>query len=125
MTAREFLRRFPNASKTAIAANCGSEVDIEANSAGTTPELERDSSDGSMGQSERKEAHPERVRVRFISVRKRLLDPDNLCEKYHLDCLRNSGAIAGDEPKKIILETTQRKTIKGEKEHTVIEIYDV
>lgn len=64
------------------------------------------------------------VRIRFISVRKRLCDPDNLSVKWLLDCLRYCGAIAGDEPEKIILETGQRKAEKGEDEHTLIQIYE-
>ena len=39
-----------------------------------------------------------------------------------LDCLRYCQAIRGDEPDKITLETTQRKTEKGEEEFTLIEI---
>ena len=60
--------------------------------------------------------------VRFISVRKRLLDPDNLSCKWLLDALRYASIIPGDEPEKIALEVTQRKCAKGENEHTVIEI---
>lgn len=70
-----------------------------------------------------KEAGPERVFVRFVSVRKFLLDPDNLCEKWYLDCLRLICAIRGDEPEAITLETTQRKVEKGEGEHTEITVF--
>lgn len=42
-----------------------------------------------------------------------------------LDCLRFIGAIPGDEPDKITLETTQRKVQKGETEHTEITIYQI
>lgn len=63
-----------------------------------------------------------RVHIRFVSVRKRLLDPDNLSCKWTLDALRYAGIIQGDEPDKITLETTQRKAEKGEEEKTIIEI---
>ena len=61
--------------------------------------------------------------VRITSVRKRLIDIDNLCEKYHVDCLRYSGLIFSDAPDKTRIETTQRKALKGEMEHTVIEVF--
>jgi len=65
-----------------------------------------------------------RVLVRFTSVRKRLLDEDNLCAKFHCDLLRYAGLISGDEPGKTSIKTTQRKAGKGEAEHTAIEIID-
>ena len=82
-------------------------------------------SHGSLDQIKVEETNSGRVHIRIVSVRKRLLDPDNLCEKYHLDCLRYCGVIQGDEPDKITLETTQRKAAKGEDEHTQIEISQV
>ena len=85
--------------------------------------MECDSRVAALAPSKAKEADSERVHIRFVSVRKRLLDPDNLSEKWLLDCLRFCGAIKGDEPEKITLETTQRKAAKGEEEHTIIEIY--
>lgn len=61
--------------------------------------------------------------VRVTSVRCRLIDEDNLCEKYHVDCLRYAGIIPDDSPDKVRIETSQRKTAKGEAEHTVIEVW--
>lgn len=62
----------------------------------------------------------ERIHLRIISVRKRLLDPDNLVPKWTIDALRYCGIIRGDEPDKITLETSQRKAAKGEEEHTEV-----
>ncbi len=84
--------------------------------------VERLTVNGALGSGQGKKGSPDRVHIRFVSVRKRLLDPDNLSEKWLLDCLRNCGAIDGDEPDKITLETTQRKAAKGEEEHTEITI---
>ena len=89
----------------------------------TAPVLERTARHGPLAESESQEGNAGRVHIRFVSVRQRLLDPDNLSEKWLLDCLRNCGAIAGDEPDKITLETTQRKAAKGEAEHTIIEVF--
>lgn len=66
-----------------------------------------------------------RFRVQFVSIRKRLCDPDNLSVKWLLDCLRYCGSIPGDEPEKIILEVSQRHTGKNEQEHTTIEVTEL
>lgn len=60
--------------------------------------------------------------VRVTSVRKRLIDEDNLCEKYHIDCLRYAGLIPDDSPDKVRIQTTQRKALKEEEERVIIEI---
>ena len=66
-----------------------------------------------------------RFLVRVTSVRKRLLDEDNLCEKYHVDLCRYAGVLLGDEAGTTKIETGQRKAEKGETERTVIEIFEV
>jgi hypothetical protein len=48
-----------------------------------------------------------RVRVSVVSYRARLCDPDNLCPKYFIDCLRYAGLIADDSPECITLEVRQ------------------
>lgn len=64
----------------------------------------------------------EKVLVRVESIRSRLLDEDNLCEKYHVDLLRYAGVIPGDTPDEIKIEVSQRKAQKGEQERIVIEV---
>lgn len=64
-----------------------------------------------------------RFLVRVESIRKRLLDEDNLCEKYHVDLLRYAGVIPGDTPEEIKIEVGQRKANKGEAERIVIEVW--
>lgn len=64
-----------------------------------------------------------RILVRLTSVRKRLLDEDNLVSKFHVDILRYAGLLHSDAPGDTKIETTQRKAKKGEAEHTIIEIY--
>ena len=51
--------------------------------------------------------HAGRVRVCVVSFRARLCDPDNLCPKYFIDCLRYAGLIADDTPECITLEVRQ------------------
>src|SRR5262245_56261030 len=55
----------------------------------------------------RKNRDANRVRVRVVSFRARLCDPDNLCPKYFIDCLRYAGLIADDAPDCITLEVRQ------------------
>jgi len=92
------------------------------NDTGTPAKLEQDTRHGSLAKKPIETHTTSRVHIRFESVRKRLLDPDNICEKWTLDCLRYIGVIRGDEPDKITLETSQRKAEKGEEERTEITI---
>ena len=64
----------------------------------------------------------DRILVRIESIRKRLLDEDNLISKYHTDLCRYSGLIPSDAPGICKIETSQRKAAKGEAERTEIVI---
>lgn len=66
----------------------------------------------------------DRVIVRFIGYRVRLLDPDNFAggTKDVLDGLRHAGLIPGDEPDKIVFVTEQRKVKHRGEERTEIEL---
>lgn len=66
---------------------------------------------------------PERILVRVTSVRVRLLDEDNLAEKYVVDCCRYAGLIPSDAPATTKIEVAQRKCEAGETEHVLIEIF--
>jgi len=90
------------------------------NDTGTPAKLEQNTRHGTLAEKPTETHTTGRVHIRFESVRKRLLDPDNISEKWTLDCLRYIGVIRGDEPDKITLETTQRKAAKNEAEHTQI-----
>lgn len=63
--------------------------------------------------------------VRIESIRKRLLDPDNLCPKYHIDCLRYAGVLPDDTAETVRIETVQRKPKKGEEEGTLIHVWRI
>jgi hypothetical protein len=62
-----------------------------------------------------------RIHIRLTARRKRLIDPDNLIFKYHIDCLRYAGAIPDDREGDVTIETHQEKT-RGEEE-TLIELF--
>jgi len=60
--------------------------------------------------------------VRVTSIRKRLIDTDNLVPKWHVDSLRYAGILPDDAPERARIETSQRKIQEGEEEHTQISI---
>lgn len=66
--------------------------------------------------------HSDRVLLRVTSFRCRLLDPDNLCPKYFIDCCRYAGLIPDDSPEFITLQVTQEKVKTKSEERTEIEI---
>lgn len=106
------LRLFPNAS-----------LDLLSRNTSQAAVVERDSGDEPLAKEEVQRRVGERVLVRVTSVRKRLLDEDNLCEKYHVDLCRYAGVIYDDEAGKTKIETAQRKTEKNEKEKVIIEVF--
>lgn len=69
-----------------------------------------------------KTENPTRYAVRVVSLRKRLIDPDNLCPKYFIDALRYAGAIPDDSAKFIEIQTTQRKVNASDEERTEITV---
>jgi hypothetical protein len=137
MSPYQLARMFPNASRSVLAANAG---DYGPNEPDFQPLIRRDTIP--HPESTRQAAKPKRApvdaalaapqaqsgdRPSFLvvitSVRKRLLDEDNLIGKFHTDLLRYSGVIPSDAPGETSIQTKQRKAAKGEEEHTVIEVY--
>lgn len=78
-----------------------------------------------LAKVEGKEGDPSRLLVRIESVRKRLLDTDNLYggAKYFCDFLRYIGTLPEDTEAVIDLKVTQRKPHPNEEEKTVIEVW--
>lgn len=66
----------------------------------------------------------QKLLVCITSIRKRLLDEDNLCGKFHTDLCRYAGIIPDDSPDKVSIKMLQRKPRKGEKEQVIIAIYE-
>lgn len=94
-------------------------------SPGPPSELERHPGNGAVGAVQVQERNSDRFLIRVTSIRRRLLDEDNLCEKFHVDCCRYSGLLPGDGPGKTKIEVTQKKAEPGEGERVVIEIFSV
>ena len=82
----------------------------------------------SMGAIKRKEGDDngsrKRHRIRIISMRVRICDPDNLVggQKHLIDALRLAGIIPEDDPNSIILQVSQEKVNAYKKEATWVEI---
>ncbi len=87
--------------------------------------VESNLGDAALGASQVKGKDSSRFLVRVTSVRKRLLDTDNLCEKYHVDCCRYSGIIPADSPDKTQIEVRQRKAGKKEEETVIVEVFNL
>lgn len=88
-------------------------------SSGTTSELESSTGHGALGTQEVQRPSSKRVLVRVTSFRKRLIDEDNLCEKYHVDLCRYAGIISGDAPEQTKIEVYQ---VKSKEEYIKIEV---
>ena len=116
MTVDELKRIFPNASDSTIRAN------LSADGAGKAPVMEHGARPEPLAKGEAEKRDCSRFLVRVVSVRRRLLDEDNLCAKYHVDLCRYAGALPCDAPERCHIETTQRKAAKGEEERTEITV---
>ena len=92
------------------------------NDPGKAPILERTAGNAALVETQVQGRTGDRILVRIESVRKRLLDEDNLVSKYHTDLCRYAGLIPSDAPGVCKIETTQRKAEKGEAERTEITI---
>ena len=92
------------------------------NDTGKAAILERTAGNAALVETQVQSGTGDRILVRIESIRKRLLDEDNLVSKYHTDLCRYSGLIPSDAPGVCKIETTQRKAEKGEEERTEIVI---
>lgn len=109
--------RFPNASEDFLQGNSDFSHDPSSR---TQPEQVVCHG---MATAEPGEAgHSGRVQVSVTSYRRRLADPDNLCPKYFIDCLRYSGLIRNDREQDIELRVRQKKVSKQEEQRTEIEL---
>jgi hypothetical protein len=128
MTATEIKERFPNATPDFIRLNATCDTGkagVPNRDTGAAPVLERHPRDGAVGEIQVQERVSSRVLVRVTSVRKRLLDEDNLCEKYHCDLLRYAGIIVSDAPGQAKIEVCQEKAEPGGEEFTRIEVFEM
>lgn len=99
-------------------------ADFYTRNSSKTTKLERDSGNAPLEKKKVQRRSSQKFLIRVTSIRKRLIDEDNLCEKFAIDlCRYASGGAFGDEASTTKIETCQRKTEKGEQEKTIIQIY--
>lgn len=127
MNADEIQKLFPNASPAFVRRNAdeAGHADLHPNCSGPVAVVERHPEDGAVGEVQVKERACKKFFVRVTSHRRRLLDEDNLCAKYHIDLCRYAGIFPSDAPGKAKIEVCQQKVGSKEAEFTTIEIYAV
>ena len=78
----------------------------------------------SQGEARDARGNDDRHRVRIISKRVRICDPDNLVGgvKYLVDSLRAADIIPEDDPQSITLEVSQEKVKTYKEEETWVEV---
>jgi hypothetical protein len=86
------------------------------------PIVERLTSPRPLAKAKAQKPDTGRVLVRVVSYRRRLLDEDNLSEKYFVDCCRYAGLIPGDGPEQTKIEVSQVKVVRKEEERTQLTI---
>jgi len=118
MTELQLKKMFPNAARSFIERNA---EDHKACCVTQSPKPEQAVRHEPVAKEERKDSHPGIVQVRVVSFRSRLLDPDNLCPKYFIDCLRYAKLIKDDNQSEIELSVKQVK-VKKDQERTEIEL---
>ena len=116
MTRDELLRRFPKASEAFIRQNICADNPRQIAKPKPTARTQQ------VHSGEAQTRHTGRFLVSVTSIRKRLLDADNLVPKWHIDCLRYAGIIPDDSPDKCEIKIAQRKCEKGEEEKIEITI---
>lgn len=118
MSPEDLRRLFPNASTSTIKRNA--QAGGEARNAEPEPVVRHEP----VGKKPREEKVSTRFHVRLTSFRSRLIDPDNICPKYAIDCCRYCGWLPDDSAKYMTFEVKQEKVPKGE-ERTEIEITSI
>ena len=127
LTAEQLKAKFPHASAAFIRANTTPTrtLDLLDDGSRPAPELERVAGDGAVGQVQVQAGIGRRFLVRVKSRRKRLLDVDNLAEKYHVDLLRYARIIPSDAPGTAQIEVCQEKVGPKEAESVQIEVFEL
>ena len=84
--------------------------------------LESTLSNEPLATSQAKDENSRRCTIRYLNIRRRLLDSENLATKYHTDAMRYFGILKDDTYEMLKVEPDQRKAKKGEEEKIIITI---
>lgn len=96
--------------------------DSNPRSKNANTKLERVACNEPLETHQAKKSDSGKYRVCCTSFRRRLLDEDNLAEKYHVDACRYSGLLPDDAPDRCQISVSQVKVKTKEEEKTVIVI---
>jgi len=96
--------------------------DYQAKRGTSSAVVERATGDESLATKQVEAGHSGKFVVRITSYRRRLLDEDNLAEKYHVDACRYAGILPSDAPDKTHIEVRQEKVKLMSEERTEIEL---
>lgn len=120
MTREQLTARFPNASEDFLRRNAsdGGARSIPNRYTGPAAVVERNPRDGALGALPVQKATGGLFLVRVTAFRCRLLDEDNLAEKYHVDLCRYAGVLPSDAAGKAKITTSQEK-VRTEAEERV------
>lgn len=119
---------FPNASPAFVRLNAEGamrRIDLRTDHSRSAPKLERSAGDGTVGAVQVQGRIGRRFLVRVTAFRKRLLDEDNLCEKYHVDLLRYAGVLPSDAPGTAKIEVSQQKVGPKEPERVELKVFEL
>lgn len=117
LTRLQLKELFPNARLDFIEANRSDR------NTGEAPIVERGHEDEPLPPDRTKEGESPRFLVRFTSIRKRLLDEDNMVGKFLTDCLRYASIIPNDDPLTTSIEMRQEKAGKRD-ERVIVEVFE-
>ena len=95
---------------------------LQPNSQDKGSQLECTSGNGPLAEEKGEARDTGRFLIRVTSYRNRLLDEDNLSEKYLCDLCRYSGIVPDDRPELTKIEVCQIKVPK-EQERTLVEVW--
>lgn len=95
---------------------------LSAGGSGPVAKLECATINDPLAKASVQEIPTGRILVSVKSVRKRLLDEDNLSCKGHVDLCRYAGIIPCDSPDKVKIEVCQEKAVNGQEEYVEITI---
>jgi hypothetical protein len=93
-----------------------------AGGASPSPVPERPAGDVPLATAQAEGCDTAKYAVRVTSYRTRLLDEDNMVEKYHVDSCRYAGLIPGDSPDQATIKVSQVKVKTKDQCRTEIEI---
>jgi hypothetical protein len=119
------VSKFSPAVQAQIAAQLYANRTPHDHSPAPAPILERGAGERPLATAQAQAGHSGKYLVRVVSFRCRLLDEDNLCEKYHVDGLRYAGLLPSDAPGCCRIETTQQKVRTKAEERTEITISSI